>query len=484
MMLRKVAYILLALVALTAVAGRPALRQSAQERKSRAERTDTVLSALYMSAVCQRMAGHPDAAFELLNECLRIAPDHTAALYDMANLKLAASALIDSAWVAEGDSLLRRAYRTDTANATIRERLADHLLSRGDYAGATRLYERICREPRPGYGDLGLLVQLYKIQAQYPQALATVERMEQLDEPDAMTAWERFEIYDCMGRRELAEATYDSLLVKAMPDPSTPERIKEKLKGTPRYYDKVKALRQALIATIRLSEQAVADTAVMDDTLALEADTLALESDTVIVDTVSLWTEEQEREQSQQIVKLCAEGEAFEPDFLSYYFYEALGHFSLGDTLKALDACQRGINTVQLPSDDPMAPRLYGLCGDIYTNLNNTEASVEAYETAVQMDSTDVMMLNNYAYQLSQLGRNLQRAEELSRRTLEEEPESITFLDTYAWILHCMGRDREALRYINRAVELSDVPDEELSEHQRLIREGAGKGKPPRSRKK
>ncbi|MCQ2267164.1 MAG: hypothetical protein MJZ40_05590 [Bacteroidaceae bacterium] len=391
--------------------------------------------ALYLESVRQRLAGHRDAAYELLVECLRLNPDMSEALYDMANLKLSASALIDSLTVAEGDSLLRRAYAVDTTNTDIRQRLAQHLLYRGDYAEATRLYERICAGRRPKYGEMGTLIQLYEIQAQYPKALSAVQRMETLEGPDAVTAWERYQIYQCMGEREQAEHTYDSLLVKAMPDPSTPDFVREQLQRQPRYYDKVRALRDSLISAI-------------------------------------------ETQDGLLIGRLCREGQLYEPDFLHYYYYEALSHLQQNHTEEALEACQRGFNRIDTErisvldaSQRDMCVELYSFAGDLYTNTGNIEAALEAYELAISLDSTRLYVLNNYAYQLAELGRDLDRAAQLSRLTVEAEPDNATFLDTYAWILYRQRCYREAREYIERAQRLLQEEDEDVTAHRKAIEE-------------
>ena len=384
------------------------------------------LDAIYLESVRQRLAGHRDAAYELLTVCLELNPNAPEALYDMARLKLSASVLLDSASVAQGDSLLRRAYAVDTTNADIRTYLARHLLSRGDYAEATRLYERMCAVKKPNYNDLGTLLQLYEIQAQYPQALATVDRMEVLEGPDAQTSWERFQIHQCMGHAELAVHIYDSLLVKAMPDPATPDYVREQLMRQPMYYQKVVALREQLVDAIVARD-------------------------------------------AEKTVALCREGQLYEPEYLPYYYYEGLTHFMQNDSLRALDACQRGLNTLSGETDATMASELYSLAGDLYTHLGNIEAAVEAYEEAYRRDSSSVAFLNNYAYQLALLGRDLDKAEAMSRRAVESEPTNATYLDTLAWVLHRQGQQREARKYIDEAFRYAEEIDEEMRQHRAAI---------------
>jgi tetratricopeptide (TPR) repeat protein len=61
--------------------------------------------------------------------------------------------------------------------------------------------------------------------------------------------------------------------------------------------------------------------------------------------------------------------------------------------------------------------------------------------------------LNNYAYYLSVKGVQLNKAEEMSLRTVKKEPNNATYLDTYAWILFKLHRYSEAKEYIDRTLE-------------------------------
>ena len=56
----------------------------------------------------------------------------------------------------------------------------------------------------------------------------------------------------------------------------------------------------------------------------------------------------------------------------------------------------------------------------------------------------------------------------MSRRTIKAEPDNPYYLDTYAWILHRMGRDNEARPYIEKAVQRDDE-SEEVKEHYKAI---------------
>ena len=69
------------------------------------------------------------------------------------------------------------------------------------------------------------------------------------------------------------------------------------------------------------------------------------------------------------------------------------------------------------------------------------------------MHPDDINLMNSYAYRLAVDGRNLDKAEQMSKRTIKAEPDNPYYLDTYAWILHRMGRDDEARPYIEKAIQ-------------------------------
>ena len=90
-----------------------------------------------------------------------------------------------------------------------------------------------------------------------------------------------------------------------------------------------------------------------------------------------------------------------------------------------------------------------------------------AYDKYLKMRPDDWGVMNNYAYELAEQGLRLEEALKMSRRSIEMQPDNANNLDTYGWILHLLGRDTEALPYLERAVKLdpgSDVLRKHLDE--------------------
>lgn len=105
-------------------------------------------------------------------------------------------------------------------------------------------------------------------------------------------------------------------------------------------------------------------------------------------------------------------------------------------------------------------------------NRIDDPASYSYYEKYLKFHPDDLSAVNSYAYRLALDGKDLDRALKMSKRTIDAEPDNGYYLDTYAWILHRLGRDKEALPYMERAVKRSDLSDE-VRQHYEIILKAA-----------
>ncbi|MBR1516844.1 MAG: tetratricopeptide repeat protein [Bacteroidales bacterium] len=112
----------------------------------------------------------------------------------------------------------------------------------------------------------------------------------------------------------------------------------------------------------------------------------------------------------------------------------------------------------------------YAMLGDCYYWLGEYSRAWKYFEKALKAKPDDISTLNNYAYFLSEQNEQLDKALQMSAKTIEAEPGNATYLDTYAWILHKLGRDKEALPYMEKAIRLCDEDRETLNEHLRAIK--------------
>lgn len=96
---------------------------------------------------------------------------------------------------------------------------------------------------------------------------------------------------------------------------------------------------------------------------------------------------------------------------------------------------------------------IYNMLGDMYYSSGQPEKAYRAYDNSLYFYSSNAMTLNNYAYFLTESGGDLEKAEEMSRKAVEQEPENETYLDTHAWVLFKKKEYKDALLYQRRALE-------------------------------
>lgn len=96
---------------------------------------------------------------------------------------------------------------------------------------------------------------------------------------------------------------------------------------------------------------------------------------------------------------------------------------------------------------------------------------IPAYEAVLSMDSRNTLVMNNLAWNLCLIRKDMLRAEQLSRTTIMREPTNPIYLDTYAWIMYLLGDCQSALFYIERAIEHStEEVDKEIQKHYNEIK--------------
>jgi tetratricopeptide (TPR) repeat protein len=90
--------------------------------------------------------------------------------------------------------------------------------------------------------------------------------------------------------------------------------------------------------------------------------------------------------------------------------------------------------------------------GIIYDNLNMDTECESLYEQAFKYYPDNILLLNNYAYHLAERGIKLKEAEQMSKKTIEKEPENASYLDTYGWICFKLKDYKNAEKYIKKAI--------------------------------
>lgn len=145
------------------------------------------------------------------------------------------------------------------------------------------------------------------------------------------------------------------------------------------------------------------------------------------------------------------------------YFYRGIAFQQLDEQVQAKTAYIEANDLAD--ANQPIKAQILGSLGDVYYTLEEQEAAYSAYDEALLIDPHNVMVLNNYAYYLSENDSALDKAETMSAKCIELEPGNATYLDTYAWILYLRENLVLAKFYMEKAIHLMGESNDVLLDH-------------------
>ena len=166
-----------------------------------------------------------------------------------------------------------------------------------------------------------------------------------------------------------------------------------------------------------------------------------------------------------EVIRIATSALEYHPDALEFYYYQGIAYYQQEKLDEALDVFTRGVRQINEKSDKQIASDFYAILGDIYHQKGRSEESYAAYDSSLVYNPDNIGTLNNYAYFLSVDKKHLDKAEEMSYRTVKAEPDNETYLDTYAWILFEKGRYTEARIYIEQALRNGGEKSRVIVEH-------------------
>ena len=170
-------------------------------------------------------------------------------------------------------------------------------------------------------------------------------------------------------------------------------------------------------------------------------------------------------EDKDRVIALCKDARQYNPDEMAFYYYQGIAYYQKEQLDHALNAFQNGISVINEQSDPDIVSDFYAVMGDILHQKGREQEAFAAYDSCLQWKDDNIGCLNNYAYYLSELGQQLDKAEQMSYRTIKAEPKNATYLDTYAWILFMQKRYNEARIYIDQTLQCDSDTSAVLLEH-------------------
>ncbi|MEE0979818.1 MAG: tetratricopeptide repeat protein [Muribaculaceae bacterium] len=132
---------------------------------------------------------------------------------------------------------------------------------------------------------------------------------------------------------------------------------------------------------------------------------------------------------------------------------------------EALESAKMALMNLNDMPNRELTSQIYSTSGDIYYKLNMPDSAFISYEKSLELNPGNLGTMNNYAYFLACEGKDLERALELSGKTIAADPTNSTTLDTYAWVQFKLHNFDIAKEYIDKALENDENPSAELYHH-------------------
>lgn len=173
-----------------------------------------------------------------------------------------------------------------------------------------------------------------------------------------------------------------------------------------------------------------------------------------------------EKNDDKGVEDISRRGLNYHPEEIAYAYYLGMALAEQKKLTDATDVLQQGLRVRTEFVSERLVSNVFGVLGDIYYQQGKEQEAFAAYDSSLVYMEDNIMCLNNYAYYLSLKGEQLDRAEEMSYRTIRQEPENITYLDTYAWILFMKGDYAHAKTYMDKVVNPEKTDEELLADEQ------------------
>lgn len=137
-------------------------------------------------------------------------------------------------------------------------------------------------------------------------------------------------------------------------------------------------------------------------------------------------------------------------------FYLFLG--TLYEEKKSYDLAEKSLKRgLEIDADNP---KLHFRLGVVYDKWGRKNDCIAAMKTVIRLDPNHANALNYLGYTYADLGRNLDEAEQLIKRALEQKPDDGYITDSLGWVYYKKGLFQQALEIIKKAVEL--VPEDPI----------------------
>lgn len=316
------------------------------------------------------------------------------------------------------------------------------LLQNNKTEAALKEFKAVLKEEPDNVGALMSMLDYYNAKGETSKADELQGRLLEADDTETETKAEllRQAISDAQKNGEGSEKVlklFDKVLAK-------PQKTADLL-----------MLKAAYMSLVKISQDSIND--VYSQALAIEPDN----SRARFLLIQGIWP----KQDYDRIIEIARPAQQYNPDEMAFYYFQGLAHFQKDEKDEALETFKKGVAQIKPDSDPGIVSDFYAIMGDILHSKGLADKAFEAYDSCLQWKEDNYGALNNYAYYLSEEGKDLNRAEQMSYKTIKAEPTNATYLDTYAWILFMQKRYEDAKIYIDETLKNDSLPSGVVLEH-------------------
>jgi tetratricopeptide (TPR) repeat protein len=172
---------------------------------------------------------------------------------------------------------------------------------------------------------------------------------------------------------------------------------------------------------------------------------------------------DQELNDNEKLLSDCENAISLFPTEPLFYNFKSITNYQQKNYEAALSTALTGLEYIV--DNDELKIQFLSIAGDAAHKLKKNNLVDSIYEQALLLDPKNAYALNNYAYFLSLRKEKLDKADSMSYLSLQIEPNSASYLDTYGWILYQKKEYQKAKNYIEQSLTISPNSGEFLEHY-------------------
>jgi tetratricopeptide (TPR) repeat protein len=169
-------------------------------------------------------------------------------------------------------------------------------------------------------------------------------------------------------------------------------------------------------------------------------------------------------EQMDEVIEICNRALVYFPDASEFYYYKGSAYYQKKEYPEALKIFTEGLSSIP-EENTKLLSSFYGQMGDLYYQMGEKEKAYQTYDKALEDKEMNILIMNNYAYFLSLDKKDLDKAERMSAKCGQLQPDNATYIDTYAWIFFQKGNYSLAKFYIESALSKTEDKSGDITDH-------------------